>query len=116
VRWSGAGIRIAAAAALGLSLLGCGAARSEATRQKDEQFVQSVQSAAPDVESFRNATQLVRLGEAACAGFDSGVSYQQLADRLVVTEGPNPLPTEDLGAVITAAVRTFCPKYDGLVK
>lgn len=77
--------------------------------------MQSVQAAAPDVSSYRTATQLIRLGEAACAGFESGVSYQQLADRLILTEGPNPLPSEDLGVVITSAVKTFCPKYEGRV-
>jgi hypothetical protein len=108
-------IRLAAGAGLGLLLVGCGAARSAAANEQDQRFVQSVESAAPDVGHYRNDTQLIRLGKAACAGFESGVSYQQLADRLVLTEGSNPLPSEDLGAVITSAVNTYCPKYDDLV-
>lgn len=107
---------MAAAGTLGLLLLGCGAAQSEAARQKNQRFVESVESAAPDVSHYRNDTQLIRLGKAACAGFESGVSYQQLADRLVLSEGSNPLPSEDLGAVITAAVNTYCPKYDSMVQ
>ncbi|MCL2394347.1 MAG: DUF732 domain-containing protein [Acidimicrobiaceae bacterium] len=109
-------VRLAATALLGLFLVGCGAGQSEAAKQRDQQFVQSVESAAPDVGHYRNDTQLIRLGKAVCTGFATGVSYQQLADRLILSEGSNPLPSEDLGAVISSAVNTYCPKYDGRVK
>lgn len=109
------GIRLVTTVGLGLLLLGCGSGQSARGKQEDQRFVQSVQSAAPDVNRYRNDTQLIRLGKAACAGFESGVSYQQLADRLILSEGSNPLPSEDLGAVITSAVNTYCPKYDNLV-
>lgn len=109
----GAGLLVAVALALGSG--GCGSGPSPATQQQNQQFVDSVVSAAPDVGHYRSDTQLIRLGRAACEGFASGVSYQQLADRLAVTEGSNPLPPEDLGAVINAAVQAFCPKYQNLV-
>lgn len=108
-------MRLIAGVSLGLLLMGCGGGQSPAAKQADQEFVNSVDSAAPDVSHYRNATQLIRLGKAACAGFDSGVTYQQLADRLLLTEGPNPLPAEDLGTVITSAVDTYCPKYQNLV-
>lgn len=121
MRWSGAtarrdALRLAATATLGLLLLGCGAGNTAAARQKDQEFVQSVESAAPDISSYRDDTQLIRLGKAACAGFETGVSYQQLADRLILSEGTNPLPSEDLGVVISSAVNTYCPKYVDRVK
>ncbi|MBO0693883.1 MAG: DUF732 domain-containing protein [Acidimicrobiaceae bacterium] len=119
--WSGSRgrrevVRLVATVTLGMLLLGCGAGRSAAAKQQDQRFVQSVESAAPDVSHYRNNTQLIRLGKAACVGFASGVSYQQLADRLILSEGSHPLPSEDLGAVITSAVNTYCPKYDDRVK
>lgn len=120
MRWSGhAGKRRVrgpvVAALLGLTLAGCGAGESPANQAADRQFVQSVKTSAPDVNEYRNDTQLIRLGRAACAGFDSGVSYEQLADRLALREGAKPLPSQDLGAVITSAVNTYCPKFANLV-
>jgi hypothetical protein len=79
--------------------------------QADSAFISSVLDAAPDIGTYRSDTQLIRLGHAACDGFASGVSYEQLADQLTLQEGSNPLPSEDLGAVITAAVESLCPKY-----
>jgi hypothetical protein len=100
------------AAVLGVAGSGCGGgAHSAAQRQAEGVFVSQVHAAAPDVGGYRSDAQLVRLGHAACDGFRSGVSYQQLADRLELTEGPNPLPAEDLGAVISAAVNELCPQY-----
>jgi Protein of unknown function (DUF732) len=111
IRWP----HLAAGALLSLGLLGCGGGPSAATSHQDQQFVDSVLSAAPDIGHYRNDTQLIRLGRAACEGFASGVSYEQLADRLALSEGSNPLPSEDLGTVITSAVQSFCPKYEDLV-
>lgn len=103
------------AACLALVLAACGGAESPVAQAQDREFVQSVTTSAPDVNSYRSDTQLIRLAKAACAGFNTGVSYEQLADRLVITEGSNPLPSQDLGVVITAAVNTYCPKFDDLV-
>lgn len=114
--WSGTRL-VAGTAALAVSLFGCGVTtKFTTTTQENQRFVQGVHSAAPDVSHYRNDTQLILLGKAACAGFSSGVSYEQLADRLVLTEGTNPLPSEDLGAVISSAVNAYCPKYANRVQ
>jgi hypothetical protein len=70
-----------------------------------------VHLADPNVTTYRSDVQLTRLGHAACDGFKSGASFQQLADRLVLLEGSNPLPPADLGAVIDAAVSSYCPEF-----
>jgi hypothetical protein len=77
----------------------------------DRDFLSSVHNAAPDIGAYRTDVQLTRLGHAACDGFRSGASFQQLADRLVLLEGNHPLPSADLGAVIDAAVTAYCPQY-----
>jgi hypothetical protein len=71
----------------------------------------AVHLADPNVAAYRTDVQLTRLAHAACDGFKSGVSFQQLADRLVLLEGSNPLPSSDLGAVIDAAVSAYCPQF-----
>jgi Protein of unknown function (DUF732) len=81
----------------------------------DQQFLSAVQVAAPDIGSYRNDTELIRIGHAACDGFSAHASYEQLADRLTLQEGSDPLPSEDLGAVITSAVEAFCPQFDSQV-
>jgi hypothetical protein len=109
------------AASVGTALVvlgGCGGGPSVATQQEDQAFVNAVHSQASDISQYRNDTQLIRLGRAACDGFASGVSYEQLADRLAVSESSASLPSvpaEDLGTVITAAVQTFCPQYQDKV-
>lgn len=94
-----------------LSLGSCGSGNSQASAQANQGFLSAVHLAAPDVGAYRSDVQLARLGHAACDGFRSGASYQQLADRLVLLEGNNPLPSADLGAVITSAVGSFCPQF-----
>jgi hypothetical protein len=81
----------------------------------DQAYLGEVHSAVPGIGTLRSDTQLVRLGHAACDGFAAGASFQELADRLVVEEGSKSLPSEDLGAVITAAADNFCPQYRGRV-
>lgn len=110
-------IRIGSAVVV-VSLLvsACGGGSSAAAKQADATFLQTVHSEAPDVGSYRSDVQLVRLGHAACDDFRSGASYEQLADRLVLLEGNNALPSQDLGAVITAAVDNYCPKYRDIVQ
>ena len=74
-------------------------------------FSRPCRSAAPDIGTYRTGVQLIRLGHAACEDFGSGASYEQLADRLMLAEGSRPIPSEDLGAVIDAAVDAYCPQF-----
>lgn len=90
---------------------GCGSGSSAATRAADSAYLSEVHDSAPEIGSYRSDTQLVRLGHAACDGFASGASYVELADRLALVEGSKRLPSQDLGAVITAAADNYCPKY-----
>jgi hypothetical protein len=111
-------VRAASVGVILVTLAGCGGGTSAAGQAADQAFVNAVHSQASDISRYRNDTQLIRLGRAVCDGFASGVSYQQLADRMVVTESSGSLPAvpaEDLGTVITAAVQIFCPKYQNLV-
>lgn len=89
----------------------CSPSPSAPDSPSDQAYLGEVHSAVPGIATLRSDTQLVRLGHAACDGFAAGASFQQLADRLSVEEGSRSLPSEDLGAVITAAADSFCPKY-----
>jgi hypothetical protein len=95
-------------------LASCGGT-SAATSQADTTFVNTVHAEASDISQYRTNAQLILLGRATCDGFASGVSYQELADRLAVSQGSDTLSAEDLGTVISAAVQTFCPKYESQV-
>lgn len=97
--------------AAALVMAGCGSGSSPASRAADSAYLSEVHDSAPQIGSFRSDTQLIRLGHAACDGFASGASYVELADRLALVEGSKPLPSEDLGAVITAAADNYCPKF-----
>jgi hypothetical protein len=102
---------LATASLLALGLGSCASGTSQASTQANQDFLSAVHVAAPDVGTYRTDVQLARLGHAACDGFRAGASYQQLADRLVLLEGSNPLPSADLGAVINSAVTSFCPEF-----
>lgn len=103
-------------AAVGCATAGCaGSTPTAASRAADQAFLGQVRSTAPDIGSYRNDVSVIRLGHAACDGFRGGVSFQQLADRLGLLQGSHPVPSADLGAVITAAAGTYCPQYQGLV-
>jgi hypothetical protein len=104
-------VGMALASALTLSLGSCSSGNARGSAQADQDFLSAVHVAAPDIGAYRTDIQLARLGHAACDGFRSGASYQQLADRLVLLEGNNPLPSADLGAVIDSAVTAFCPQF-----
>lgn len=95
---------------LALALPGCGSGTSSNPAQ-DSAYLAEVHDAVPEITAFRSDTQLIRLGHAACDGFAAGASYAQLADRLALLEGARPLPSEDLGAVITSAADNYCPEY-----
>lgn len=99
-----------------LAVAGCGGGKSQATDAANQVFLAQVHAAAPDVGSYRSDVQLERLGHAACDGFHSGASYEELADRLSLLEGSDPLPSTDLGAVIDAAVNAYCPQYRNMIE
>jgi hypothetical protein len=90
---------------------GCASSEPGASTATDAQYLAAVDLAAPGISTYRTDSELIRMGHAACDGFGSGVSYEELADRLSLDEGANPLPSEDLGAVITSAVTAYCPKF-----
>jgi hypothetical protein len=92
-----------------LLLAGCtsGGGRTGA----DAAFLSDVHAAAPDVSAYRNDGALVRLGRAVCDAFAAGAGFEQIADRLTIEEGSRPLPSEVLGAVITASADDLCPRY-----
>ena len=90
---------------------GCGSGSSAATSQADSAYLSQVHDQAPEIATYRSDTQLVRLGHAVCDGFAAGASYVELADRMALLEGSRPLPSQDLGAVITSAVDNYCPRY-----
>jgi hypothetical protein len=92
----------------------CGATSSASSRL-DQGFLNAVHSQAPDIGSYRNDVQLVSMGQAICADLGSGASVQEVGDRIPLVEGSVPLPSDDLGTVITAAVSVLCPKYRGLL-
>jgi len=100
---------------LGLAALlaGCGAGTRPSAA--DQSFLAQVSAAAPDISGYKSATDLVRLGVAVCDDFRSGATYQQIADRLGEMEGPHPMPSEDLGAIIDAAVSALCPQFGSRV-
>lgn len=91
---------------------GCGASRlSPEAAARQQQYLDAVHVAAPDVSSYRTDVELTRLGMAVCDDLRSGASYQTIADRLGTTAGASRLPSVDLGAVITSAAAVFCPQY-----
>jgi len=77
----------------------------------DKAFLGTVHVEAPDIGTYRSDVALVRLGHAACDGFRSGASYEELADRMSLEEGRHPLPSQDLGVVISAAAASYCPQF-----
>lgn len=100
------------AVAFGLAGVVGGACSRAQTSSADPRFVGAVHQGAPDIGSYRSDTELIRLGHAACDDFRSGASYEVIADRLRLQEGRNPLPSQDLGVVISSAVQAYCPKFE----
>jgi hypothetical protein len=100
---------------MGLLAAACGGGHTASNDAATRQFLGAVHDAAPNIGTYRTDTQLIRIGHAACDGFRSHASYEQLADRLSLEEGSHPLPSEDLGTVITSAVEAFCPQFDDQV-
>jgi len=117
VRWAGRPRPLVVAlSALSLAVVpaACGPS-SSVTRQQVQAFLNEVHTAAPDIAGYRGDPQLVSLGEAVCADFESGATAQQVGDRVPLYEGQPALPPADLGAVMAAAVDQLCPKYRGLL-
>ncbi|MGC8628439.1 MAG: DUF732 domain-containing protein [Acidimicrobiales bacterium] len=106
--------RAGAVIALALLVTACGSS-STLTAEKEQAFLDEVHGAAPDIAGYRSNSQLVSLGEAVCTDFQSGATVQQVADRVPLYEGQPALPSDDLGAVMAAAVDQLCPKYHGVL-
>ena len=104
-------IRVAAAtAAAGIGLVGCHSG-SPAHSGADGAYLAEIQGAAPDIGGYRSNTELIRLGHVVCDDFGAKATYEEVADRLALEQGSNALPSQDLGAVITAAADNYCPQY-----
>lgn len=97
------------AAAIAVAPSGCSAGSPDSPA--DKSFLSSVHVEAPDIGTYRSDVALARLGHAACDGLRSGASYQEVADRISLLEGSHPLPSQDLGAVISSALDSYCPQY-----
>ena len=102
---------LAVVAAATLVPLAAGCSSGVPNGAADRSVLGTVHVEAPDVGTYRSDVSLVRLGHAACDGFRSGASYEELADRMSLEEGSKPLPSQDLGVVISAAVNSYCPQY-----
>jgi hypothetical protein len=97
---------------VGASLLvACSTHHSGSSASADSGFVGAVHVNAPDIGSYRSDTELIRMGHAACDDFQSGASYEEIADRLRLQEGSHALPSQDLGVVISSAVEAYCPRF-----
>jgi hypothetical protein len=93
-----------------VAAVACGSG-SGSSGPADQAFLADVHAGAPDISQYRSDLQLVRLGQAVCADFAAGASYEAVADRLGVSAGAASLPSGDLGAVITSAADDLCPRY-----
>ncbi len=78
----------------------------------DQHFSDGVHETAPDIGRFRSDGQLVKLGHVTCDGFRANANIEQIAGLLERTGGST-LPPEDLGAVMSSAVKYLCPAYSG---
>jgi hypothetical protein len=96
-----------------LVVVSCGAAHPSAARQAAERvFVGDVQQTATDIGRYKTPGQVIKLGNAVCDGFRANASIQQIAGVLEQS-GARDLPPEDLGAVMSVAVKDLCPVYSG---
>jgi hypothetical protein len=112
VRWRA---RLAVTAVIALFGSCSGGSGPAISRAEDQKFLNSVYGQAPDISGYRTSTQLVSLGHAICQDLESGASVQTVGDRVPLIEGSVALPPADLGAVISAAVAVFCPKFHKLL-
>ena len=105
---------VAAALLVAGTVAGCGS-HPTTSPAADQAFVNAVYSQAPDIGAYRSGPQLLSLGQAICADLESGATVEQVGDRVPLLEGKVPLPPDDLGVVISAAVNKLCPKFHGLL-
>ena len=96
-----------------LVFVSCGATQPSASRKAaEQQFVSNVEVAATDIGHYKTPDQVIKLGNAVCDGFRAKASIEQIAGVLEQSGARN-LPPEDLGAVISVAVKVLCPVYSG---
>ena len=96
-----------------LVLAACSAAHpSVAQRVTQQHYIDNVHLNASDIGQYLSDSKVVKLGNVVCDGFRAKASTQQIADRMELSGGQN-LPPQDLGAVISAAVKQLCPAYAG---
>jgi Protein of unknown function (DUF732) len=105
---------VAAALVVAVTAAGCGSHASTSPGAA-QAFVNSVYSQAPDIGGYRTGPQLISLGQAICADLESGATVEEVGDRVPLLEGNEPLPPDDLGVVISAAVNELCPKFHHLL-
>lgn len=106
---------VAGLAGLALMAGGCHSPSSSTSSPADQAYLAEVHDADPNINSVRSDTQLIRLGHVVCDDFRAKASYEEVADRLSIEAGSAALPSQDLGAVITAAADNYCPEFRGLV-
>lgn len=91
-----------------VALTGCGG-HSGPSPAAQQAFLGALHAADPQINHVRGDQGLVRLGEAACAEFSSGASFETVAEQLQSSG----LPVRDLGTLLTAAADDLCPRYRG---
>ncbi len=105
---------LAAALVVAVTAAGC-SSHSSTSPAAAQAFVNSVYSQAPDIGGYRTGPQLLSLGQAICTDLESGATVEEVGDRVPLLEGNEPLPPDDLGVVISAAVNELCPKFHDLL-
>ena len=96
-----------------LIVVSCGATQPSAARQAAEQrFVSDVEQTATDIGQYQTPDQVIKLGNAVCDGFRAKATNEQIAGELEQSGARN-LPPEDVGAVMSGAVKDLCPLYSG---
>jgi hypothetical protein len=96
-----------------LVLASCSGTHPSAAKQAAQQrFVSDVEQTATDIGRYQTPGQVIKLGNAVCDGFRANASIEQIAGVLEQSGARN-LPPEDLGAVMSGAVKDLCPAYSG---
>lgn len=96
-----------------LVVVSCAATHPSGARLAAERkFVSNVEETATDIGRYKTPDQVIKLGSAVCDGFRANASVEQIAGVLEQS-GARDLPPEDLGAVISVAVKDLCPVYSG---
>jgi len=80
---------------------------SPSTNADQQSFLAAVHQQAPLVGNYRSDSRVVALGQAVCNDLAAGVSVPAIASRLASSS----LPAPDLGAIMSSASQSLCPKY-----